>query len=154
VLNVETKVKEQDCQGRGIRQPAVLAWLRLARIVQYVDHASDDQLKAWGLNMAQFDVLAHVGAAEGLTQQELADKLLVTKGNVCQILNRMEQSGLITRCPEGRANYLYLTEAGRALFHQVVPEHEAQIAQLFSPLSEEEQVRLLALVHKLERALR
>lgn len=132
----------------------MLAWLRLARVVQHVDRVSEDQLKAWGLNAAQFDVLAHIGAAEGLTQQDLADKLLVTKGNVCQLLNRMEQSGLIMRCPDGRANCLYLTDAGRALFHQVVPEQEAQIARLFSPLSEEEQLRLLALLHKLERGLR
>jgi len=35
---------------------------------------------------AQFDVLAQVGVASGMTQQELADALLVSKGNISQLL--------------------------------------------------------------------
>jgi DNA-binding MarR family transcriptional regulator len=46
-----------------------------------------------GLNNAQFDVLAHVGAVEGMTQQELADSILVTKGNVALLLDRVEGRG-------------------------------------------------------------
>src|SRR3712207_8018674 len=57
---------------------------------------------------AQFDVLAHVGAAEGITQQQLADSLLVTKGNIAQLLDRMQKRGLIERRPQGRINRLFL----------------------------------------------
>src|SRR5437764_3859966 len=89
---------------RRLREPAVMAWLRLARVFQKVDRASADHLRCWGLSVAQFDVLAHVGATEGQTQQELADSLLVTKGNVCQLVGRMEADGLIRRCQEGRVN--------------------------------------------------
>ncbi|GAC1471559.1 MAG: hypothetical protein PVSMB7_23430 [Chloroflexota bacterium] len=103
--------------------------------------------------MAQFDVLARVGAAEGPTQQELADSLLVTKGNVCQLIDRMERSELLQRRQDGRSNRLYLTSKGRALFEDVVPEHECVIAQLFSPLTPEEQRHLLALLRKLDRGL-
>ena len=35
-------------------------------------------------------VLNHAGNREGKTQQELADALMVTKGNVCQVLDGME----------------------------------------------------------------
>jgi DNA-binding MarR family transcriptional regulator len=139
---------------KGIRRTAVLAWLRLVRLVQRVDHASESRLRHWDLNLAQFDVLAHVGAAEGITQQELADKLFVTKGNVCQLLTRMETHGLIRRCPEGRANSLYLTEAGGELFRQVVPVQEDRIARVLAPLSPEEQKEFLRLIHKIERGLR
>ena len=38
-------------------------------------------------------MLAKVGSTEGISQQELADALLVTKGNVCQLLDKMEGSG-------------------------------------------------------------
>ncbi|MBI4492112.1 MAG: MarR family transcriptional regulator [Chloroflexi bacterium] len=136
-----------------LRWRSVLAWLRLVRVFLKVEHASTEHLRRQGLSGAQFDVLAHVGAAEGITQQELADALLVTKGNVCQLLDRMERCGLLVRRQEGRANHLALTEQGRRLFEEVVPAHEALIAEQFSALAPEEQVQLLGLLRKLDRAL-
>src|SRR5919201_1198651 len=106
------------------RTPGLLAWLRLARVFQKLQRAEANRLRCWRLSPAQFDVLAHVGAAEGLTQQRLADALLVTKGNVCQILDKMERDGLLVRRPSGRVNRVLLTEAGRRLFEEVVPAHE------------------------------
>lgn len=75
----------------SFRQPAVLAWLRLARVFQKIDTHSERFFRRHRLNTAQFDVLAHVGAASGMTQQELADALLVTKGNISQLLAKLEQ---------------------------------------------------------------
>ena len=86
-------------------------------------------------------------------QQELADSLLVTKGNVCQLLDKLEDRALISRRHEGRANRLYLTDEGRRLFERVVPAHEAMIAERFSALSEGEQAQLHELLRKLDRAL-
>jgi DNA-binding MarR family transcriptional regulator len=131
----------------------LLAWLRLARVFQKVEKLSSEHLRGWDLSVAQFDVLAHVGATEGIVQQELADTLLVTKGNVCQLLDRMEDRGFISRRQEGRANRLFLTDAGRRLFADVVPTHEAVIAERFSVLSEGEQERLHKLLRKLDQAL-
>jgi len=111
------------------------------------------QLKLWGLNNAQFDVLAHVGADEGITQQELADSLLVTKGNVAQLLDRMEKRGMIERRPQGRINRLFLTNEGRRTFAEVVPAHEAMIDDRLSVLSEGERRQLFELMRKLDRAL-
>ena len=131
----------------------MLAWLRLVRVAQKVQRIEADHLRGWGLNPAQFDVLAHVGAAEGLTQQELADALLVTKGNVCQLLDKMEQAGLLARRQDGRAKRLHLTEAGRALFAEVVPAHEARIAEQLAALPPEGQVQLLGLLRTLDHAI-
>jgi DNA-binding MarR family transcriptional regulator len=138
---------------RDLREPGLLAWLRLMRVFQKVDRVSGERLRAWDLSVGQFDVLAQVGAAEGIVQQELADSLLVTKGNVCQLLDRMEGRGLILRRREGRNNRIFLTEEGRRLFDEVVPAHEALIAERFSALSREEQERLHELLRKLDRAL-
>ena len=123
------------------------------RVYQKVGRASSEHLKEWGFSVAQFDVLAHVGATEGITQQELADSLLVTKGNVCQLLDRLEGRGWILRRQEGRANRLFLTDEGRRLFDELVPVHEAMIAAQFSVLSEEEQAWLYELLRKFDRAL-
>ncbi len=110
-------------------------------------------MRCKGLTMAQFDVLAHVGVAPGLTQQELADALLVTKGNVCQLLDRMEKGDLIQRRSEGRANRLFLTGTGQDLFDRIVPEHEDVIAHKFDALTPDEQGQLLSLLRKLDQSL-
>ena len=140
-------------RGGSLRRASVLAWLRLLRVSQKVERDLAGQLKLWGLNNAQFDVLAHVGAAEGITQQELADSLLVTKGNVAQLLDRMQRRGLIERRPQGRINRLFLTDEGRRTFAEVVPAHENMIDEQFSVLSEVEQRQLFELLRKLDRAL-
>ena len=144
----------------GLRQPAVLAWLRLARVFQKIDTRSEQFFRAhelntdqFKLNTAHFDILAQVGAARGMTQQELADALLVTKGNISQLLSKLEQAGMITRRQEGRTNCLSLTKQGEALFQLVVPQQEALIADLLAPLSDDEQRELLRLLRKLDHGI-
>jgi DNA-binding MarR family transcriptional regulator len=140
-------------RGRELRRHGLLAWLRLARVFQKVERASGEHLRRWDLSVAQFDVLAQVGASEGVVQQDLAESLLVTQGNVCQHLDRMEGRGLILRRKEGRTNRLFLTQEGRRLFDEVVPAHEAMISDRFSALSEKEQAQLYELLQKFDRAL-
>lgn len=137
----------------SLRTPAVLAWLRLARVFQKIDTRSERFFRTFGLNTGQFDVLAKVGAASGMTQQELADALLVTKGNISQLLAKMEQDGLIVRRQEGRRNCLSLTPRGKVLYSQVVPQQEGLVAEVFAPLSAEEQHELLRLLRKLDHSI-
>lgn len=132
---------------------AVVGWLRLARVFQKIDTISARLFQHYGLTTAQFDVLAKLGAAAGMTQQELAASLLVTKGNVSQVLDRMEQRGLIVRRQEGRTKYLFLTEQGQALFEAAVPQQEAQIQTLMAALTPDEQAQLVRLLRKLDQSL-
>ena len=132
---------------------SVRAWLRLVRTYQKVSQIAAEDLRRERLSTGQFDVLAQVGAAEGSTQQQIADALLVTKSNVCQLLDRMERAGLVERQQHGRTNHLYLTPEGRRLYDRVIPSHERKIAELFSALSTEEQADLLGLLRKLDHAL-
>ena len=137
----------------NLRQHSVLAWMRLARVFQKIDMHSERFFRAHGLNTAQFDVLARVGARAGITQQELADALLVTKGNVSQLLARMQHDGLVERRQVGRTNCLFLTPSGQRLFAQVVPQQENLIAAALAPLDEAEQRELLRLLRKLDQQL-
>lgn len=150
----DPETKRQDSPRSPLRHtPAVLAWLRLARVYQKVDRASAEHLRRWGLSVAQFDVLARIGAAEGLSQQQLADRLLVTKGNIAQLIHRLERDGLVTRCQEGRLNRLYLTAQGCDLAAHAVPAQEEMIAGLFSAVPGEQHRRLLDLLRALDHAL-
>jgi DNA-binding MarR family transcriptional regulator len=151
-MSVDT-ISRESVARPGVRNVAILAWLRLARVFQKMDRISADGFRCRNLSVAQFDVLAQVGAQDGPTQQELADALLVTKGNVCQLLDRMEQTGLLERRQEGRANRLFLTDKGREVFDIAVPEHEAAIGRAFAGISPDEQKQLLGILKKLERSI-
>lgn len=132
----------------------MIAWLRLARVYHKVDRASAEHLGAYGLSVGQFDLLAQVGAHEGMTQNELAEKLLVTKSNVCQIVRRMEGRGLISRRQEGRAKHLFLTDEGRTLFDEVVPSQEELVDRLLSSVPSEDHDLLSTTLGRLDRALK
>jgi len=147
------EAQRRPCRDVRPRDVAVLAWLRLVRVFQKVEYVTSRGLRCSDLSLAHFDVLMHVGAAEGVTQQELADSLLVTKGNVCQLLGRMEEADLIRRQQQGRINRLYLTDHGRQLFDSAGPAHERRVAECFAALSENEQRDLLRLLRRLDHAL-
>ena len=139
--------------GARVHDTAVVAWLRLARVFAKIERRAVEQLRPHGLSYGQFDVVAHVGAAPGITQQALADALLVTKGNVCQLLDKLEAAGLLVRRPEGRTNRLFLTDKGRTVYADVVPEHEALIADQLSALDIDAQRHLLRLLRRLDHTL-
>ena len=146
-------MSEEGDRRRGTRDPAVLAWLRLVRVYQQVSRAAAECVRASGLTLAQFDVLAQVGAAEGRSQQALADRLLVTKGNVTQILDRMEACGLLVRRQVGRTKCVSLTERGREVRAAVVPALEAVIGDRLGARSLEEQRIRLRLLRTVDRDL-
>jgi DNA-binding MarR family transcriptional regulator len=123
----------------------------MARCVNEKSGCLSDQLRAWELSPAQFDVIAQVGASRGITQRELAGRLVVTEGNVTQLLDKLERQGLVERHAEGRCNQLKLTDAGRLLYARVVPEHEELIAQQFAVLSAAEKDELSRLLRKISR---
>jgi len=135
------------------REYAVLAWLRLARVFQKIDRRSEQLFRKYELNTAQFDVLAHVGASDGRSQQDLADALLVTKGNVSQLLAKLEQRGLIDRTHVRRSNFLSLTAEGRRVFDHVVPQQESQLSKLFSCLPGRDQAELVRLLRTLDHGI-
>jgi len=153
---VETEVVIADRQGRiGERDIGVIAWMRLPRVYYLAHRPAGGLVQGFDLTTAQFDVIAQVGAKEGRTQQELADALLVTKGNITQLLDRLEERSLIERRtePGRRGKMLFLTESGWSLNRQVVPAQEAMIAGLFDRLSGDDQVELSRILRQFSRML-
>ena len=139
-----------ECSRSRARR-AVATWLRLARIVSTQHAALGARLTAPRLTLAQFDIIAQIGAAEGQSQKELADRLVVTQGNVTQLLQKLEKRRLVARPPDGRCNRLQLTSAGRRLRDALVPGQERAIAQLFAALTDEELEMLSRLLRKIGR---
>jgi DNA-binding MarR family transcriptional regulator len=129
------------------------AFLQLMRVQQKMQRQMDRVLDAAGLTVPQFDVLANLGMVEGITQQELAERLLVTKGNVCGLLDRMEAADLVQRRPDPkdrRANRLYLTRHGRASLQAAFPTHLGVVQECMGVLSPSEQRTLSQLLSRLD----
>lgn len=129
----------------------MLIWFRLSRVYNQSIRQSNQHLKTWNLSAAQFDVLVQVGSHERLTQQELADKLLVTKGNITQLLSKMEELGWIRREQKWKTKYISLTAEGQAMFDEVVPKQEQFQASQFGALDREEKKQLLELLKKIQK---
>jgi DNA-binding MarR family transcriptional regulator len=134
----------------------VRTWLYLMRLMKKISARLDVHLEQYDLTPAQFDVLAQLRTSPGMLQQELADRLLVTKGNVVGLLNRMERADLVKRelhPDDGRAHLVSLTARGSALADQVVPEHEALIVEYFAVLDPADRITLHDLARKFKRKL-
>ena len=112
-------------------------WIQLVRTVSLLQRRIAATLAARDVTLPQFDVLATLRFNEGQTQQELAGRLLVTKGNVCGVLNRLEALGWVERRADPgdkRANRLHLTPAGRRRIETLLPEHDALVVKTLGVL--------------------
>ncbi|OMP65781.1 MarR family winged helix-turn-helix transcriptional regulator [Domibacillus epiphyticus] len=132
------------------RMLSILAWFRLSRFYHQSIRRSNQHLKKWNMTVAQFDVLVQVGSNVRISQQDLADQLLVTKGNMTQLLSKMEQLGWIQREREWKIKYITLTDAGRELLDEVLPVQEQFQADQFGKLTIEEKKQLTALLKKIQ----
>ncbi|QQK75046.1 MarR family transcriptional regulator [Salicibibacter cibarius] len=133
------------------KQRGLLLWFRLAHFFQQSVKASNQHLAPYDLSIAQFDLLVQIGTHQPITQQELAQKLLVSKGNITQLIKRMENRALITRRQEWKTKYITLTEQGKELYQEVVPKQENFQASQFQTLDKDEQIQLLHLLTKLQK---
>jgi DNA-binding MarR family transcriptional regulator len=114
-----------------------------------------DDLAAHGLTLAQFDVLMTLRHTDGITQQELAEWLLVTKANVVGLIDRVSAANWVERRqdPEDRrVNRLYLTPAGRKIVAKANPGQFALVKKLFGRLTEAELRQMHALLGRLQQA--
>lgn len=128
-------------------------WVQLARVYQRLSGRVEQSLARHGLTAPQFDVLATLAAGEGITQRELAERLLVTKGNVVGLLNRLEALGWVERRADPadkRANRLYLTRAGRGVCGRVMPEQVELVRAMLGPLSDADARTLRRLLEDLD----
>lgn len=150
---METRIDPPKSSPATI-EPSTIAWLRLARIYHKIDRRTAETMRLHDLSVSRFDVLNHAGTPEGRTQGDLANALLVTKGNVTQLLDAMEREGLLERRRDGRTKRIYLTDKGRCRRTNVVAIQEAEIASDLSVLDEEETQTLIRLLRKVDRSLK
>jgi DNA-binding MarR family transcriptional regulator len=102
---------------------AVRVWFRLMRLETRMRVAVSDRLRHLGLSVPQCDVLTTLTEREGISQQALAQRLYVTKGNISGLIDRLVAAGLVERRPiaaDKRQHALYLTLAGRGAAEKAI----------------------------------
>ncbi|HEV3084040.1 MAG TPA: MarR family transcriptional regulator [Gemmataceae bacterium] len=128
-------------------------WLQLVRTYLRMERRLERLLEERGLSLPQFDILATLAMGEGITQQELAQRMLVTKGNICGMIDRMETNGWVERRPDKqdrRANRLFLMPAGRKQLARSFPDQHAAVQEMMSALRPEELQTLYEFLDRLE----
>ena len=102
------------------------ALLQLLRTADTVWNASRSFFQRWDLGPSQFNVLNLLGdQPEGLTQTGLSRRLLMHRSNVTGLVDRLEARRLVERrdTPDDRRAYrVVLTDAGRQLVHDILPD--------------------------------
>jgi MarR family transcriptional regulator, organic hydroperoxide resistance regulator len=112
-------------------------WFRVIRLHRRAINTVASELKALGLSIPQFDLLSTLTEREGISQQELAERLYVTKGNVSGLLDRMVEADLVERRAipgDRRSNALYLTKKGRDLAEKGIAAQRAYVARTLGSL--------------------
>ena len=138
------------------QEVALRLWIALARCYSTVAKAVSVRLSQYGLTTPQFGILEALHHLGPLSLGELADKLLVTGGNVTYVMDRLEDQGLVMRkrSPEDqRVIDAHLTEEGRSLMEACFPEHAEFIEELMGPLGPEEREELRGLLKRLGRGI-
>jgi MarR family transcriptional regulator, organic hydroperoxide resistance regulator len=95
---------------------SVRVWFRLIRLEARMQAAIGERLRAIRVSIPQCDVLTTLTEQEGVSQQELAKRLYVTKGNISGLIDRLEEAGFVERrstASDRRQYAIYLTDAGR-----------------------------------------
>lgn len=122
------------------------------RVSDLVAEAYD---RLFGLNIAQWRVIAVLGEGTALTQLAIVRQTVMDKMTVSRAVRPLVERGLIDRAPHAgdkRSSLLVLSDAGRALYESVAPAALAMETALLEGFSREEVEALEASLHKLEEA--
>jgi DNA-binding MarR family transcriptional regulator len=120
---------------------AVRVWFRFIRLESRLQIAVSERLREIGLSVPQCDVLTTLTEAEGVSQQDLAKRLYVTKGNISGLLDRLEGAGLVERrstAADRRQYEIYLTPVGRELAERAICVQHALIGATLGRLPAED----------------
>ncbi|HEU5125375.1 MAG TPA: MarR family transcriptional regulator [Verrucomicrobiae bacterium] len=115
------------------------ALLQLLRTADILWSASRVFFARWELSPSQFNVLNLLSdQTAGLSQIELGRLLITHRSNVTGLIDRLEKRGLVARkeaAGDRRAYRIVLTNAGRKLLNQVLPEFHALANSIWSNTS-------------------
>jgi len=134
--------------------PRFRSWIAVARACQLMQQSLGRSLSELNIKTPHLDILINLYRFEGISQQELARKLLVGRSNMSMLLPQMEKRGLIERrddAKDKRVLRLFLTEEGRKVTEKAMVMQTDLIERVLSPEPIEQ---CMAMADSMERIIR
>ncbi|WP_300493846.1 MarR family winged helix-turn-helix transcriptional regulator [Marinobacter sp.] len=130
---------------------------RLNRLADCIsDKLSQFYAEHYGLNVAQWRVLAWLSHCETLTAKKICVHTNMDKVRVSRAIQSLEERELLIRSPspdDQRLQVLSLSGAGQKLLAELIPQAQAWEAELVGVLTSGEYRDLFNIMGKLERQL-
>ncbi|MDQ0558515.1 DNA-binding MarR family transcriptional regulator [Rhizobium mesoamericanum] len=134
--------------------PRFRSWIAVARACQLMQQSLGRSLSELDIKTPHLDILINLYRFEGISQQELARKLLVGRSNMSMLLPQMEKRGLIKRrgdAKDKRVLRLFLTQEGRDVTEKAMIIQTDLIERVLSPEPIEQ---CMAMADSMERIIR
>lgn len=152
IKSLETKLKTIPKDKEGLR-----LWLRLVDCFQTVEQEIRTMLREdFNMTVPRFEVMSAINRVPaGLTMSELSRWMMVTKGNVTGIAERLSEDGYIERRPtptDRRSFCVTLTRKGKQLVTRMQAAHEELLDELFSDFSDEDNDIILGVLARLKES--
>lgn len=136
----------------GLDRREMRAWVRLIGVLELLPGALDAQLRR-DADVTHFEyyVLAVLSEAPDRTLRmtELARHTNATLPRLSHVVSRLENRGLVERCPcpeDRRATNARLTASGWAQVQEAAPGHAATVRQYVADALDDEQIDQLAAI--------
>jgi DNA-binding MarR family transcriptional regulator len=137
----ETKARTGRNGARGAQasDPHREAWTALCRAHAGVTGRLQEALTDAGLPpLAWYEVLDRVEQApdEGLRMGDLADSLVISRGGLTKLVDRLVKAGLLERAfceTDRRVSYAVVTASGREVIAEMRPVVLAELLTAFTP---------------------
>jgi MarR family transcriptional regulator, organic hydroperoxide resistance regulator len=121
--------------------PRFRSWIAVGRACQVMNQVLAREIADLGIKLPHLDILVNLYRFQGLTQQDLARKLLVGRSNMSMLLPQMEKRGQIERRGDDtdrRVLRLYLTPEGRQLCEKAMQIQTRLIGEMMNASTIEE----------------
>lgn len=149
---------EETGEGRQKNLEARV-WLRMLACANLIEGELRERLRTgFDTTLARFDVLAQLARPpHEPTMGELSQRLMVTKGSITDVVGRLEAAKLVERRRDrvdARVQRVRLTARGRRIAHEIIPVHNAWLAELLGEFGRSDLKQLDRLLGRLRTSLR
>jgi len=156
-MDVVDRARAQWAQQRpDVDTSGMAVVARVLRVAALVGRLQDAGLASHGLTTGEFEVLAALRRADRPLRAREVGTLTSSPGaTVTKRLDRLAAGGLVERRTherDRRGVLVTLSDDGRALIDQVLPEHAARERDVLDGLSEDERTQLATLLARVMAA--
>ena len=133
---------------------SMAVYISMSRVINTLRRENNKLILKYNLTLGQFAVMEALYSKGRLSTGEVMEKILTTSGNIPVIVKNLEKDGFITRKQDEadkRRFILDLTDKGKDLMDEIVPENLKFMDELISLWDDDEKEELIILMNKFRR---